>query len=139
VPIYEYVCSACRHRIDILHGIYEEGPAFCPSCGANGTMRKAFVAPAVHFKGTGWAKRDRASGARTKAAAAESGGATSAASESGGDKSDRSESADKSDRSEVADKSDRSESADKSDRSESADKAPKRESTSAASSSDGND
>jgi putative FmdB family regulatory protein len=75
VPIYEYVCSACHHRMDILHGIHEDGPTFCPACGAEGTMHKAFAVPAVHFKGTGWAKKERATGSKTKAAAAaESGG-----------------------------------------------------------------
>jgi putative FmdB family regulatory protein len=61
MPIYEYVCSACGHRADILHGVNEPGPHFCPECGAEGSMRKAFAAPAIHFKGSGWAKRDRRS------------------------------------------------------------------------------
>lgn len=86
MPIHEYVCSAYHHRVDILHGINEDGPAFCPSCGAEGTMRKAFAAPAVHFKGTGWAKKERSTGSRTKAAAA---------AESDGDRSDGSDSSDK--------------------------------------------
>lgn len=61
MPIYEYVCSACQHRLDILHGVHDAGPAFCPSCGAEGTMRKAFAPPTIHFKGTGWAKKERRS------------------------------------------------------------------------------
>lgn len=61
MPIYEYACSACGHRTDILHGVHDEGPAFCPSCGAEGTMRKAFAPPAIVFKGTGWAKKERRS------------------------------------------------------------------------------
>jgi putative FmdB family regulatory protein len=61
MPIYEYVCTACAHRTDILHGIHEDGPAFCPSCGAEQTMKKAFTIPAVVFKGTGWAKKERRS------------------------------------------------------------------------------
>ena len=36
---------------------------FCPSCGREGTMRKQFVAPTIHFKGSGWAKKDRGSSA----------------------------------------------------------------------------
>jgi hypothetical protein len=32
-------------------------------------MRKAFTAPTVHFKGSGWAKKDRGAAASTKAAA----------------------------------------------------------------------
>ena len=61
MPIYEYACSACGHRTDIVHGINDDGPQFCPSCGADGTMRKAFAAPAILFKGSGWAKKDRSS------------------------------------------------------------------------------
>ena len=63
MPIYEYVCSACSHRTDILHGVNDSGPTFCPSCGAEGTMRKAIAAPTIHFKGTGWAKKERRSAA----------------------------------------------------------------------------
>lgn len=59
MPIYEYVCTACDHRADILHGINDPGPFFCPSCGREGTMRKQFAPPAIHYKGTGWAKKDR--------------------------------------------------------------------------------
>jgi putative FmdB family regulatory protein len=60
MPIYDYDCSACGRRLEVVHGIHDHGPRFCPECGAEGTMRKAFAAPAVHFKGSGWAKKDRA-------------------------------------------------------------------------------
>ena len=32
-------------------------------------MRKQFAAPAIHFKGSGWAKKDRGGSSSTKAAA----------------------------------------------------------------------
>jgi putative FmdB family regulatory protein len=72
VPIYDYICSNCRTRTEVIHGINDAGPRFCPACGAEGTLTKAFSAPTVHFKGSGWAKKDRssASTARTKAASA---------------------------------------------------------------------
>jgi putative FmdB family regulatory protein len=60
VPIYDYGCSACGHVVEVIHGINDAGPRFCPNCGTEGTMRKAFATPAVHFKGSGWAKKDRA-------------------------------------------------------------------------------
>jgi putative FmdB family regulatory protein len=69
VPVYEYRCTACGHRTDILHGINQPGPNFCPNCGAEATMRKTISAPSIHFKGSGWAKKDRASATKTKAAA----------------------------------------------------------------------
>jgi len=67
MPIYDYVCSACQHRVEVIHGIHDAGPRFCPSCGTDGTMRKALVSPAIHFKGSGWAKKDRASTSAARA------------------------------------------------------------------------
>jgi putative FmdB family regulatory protein len=74
MPIYDYLCSACDHRADILHGIHDPGPQFCPSCGADGTMRKQFAVPTVHFKGSGWAKKDRGGSSTTRAAASSGSG-----------------------------------------------------------------
>jgi putative FmdB family regulatory protein len=79
MPIYEYACSACGHRTDILHGVHDPGPHFCPECGAEGTMRKAFAPPAIHFKGSGWAKKERRSSSPSK-----SGPGSDAATESPG-------------------------------------------------------
>ena len=59
MPIYEYICTACDHRADILHGINDPAPQFCLSCGKGGTMRKLFAPPTIHYKGSGWAKKDR--------------------------------------------------------------------------------
>jgi putative FmdB family regulatory protein len=61
VPIYDYVCSNCGHLTEVVHGIHDGGPKFCPNCGTEGSMTKAFAAPAIHFKGSGWAKKDRSS------------------------------------------------------------------------------
>jgi putative FmdB family regulatory protein len=61
VPIYDYTCGACQRVTEVIHGINDQGPRFCPSCGAEGTMRKALTAPAIVFKGSGWAKVDRRS------------------------------------------------------------------------------
>ena len=59
MPVYEYHCGACGHHIDILHGFNDSGPNFCPACGAEGTMRKAFAPPTIVVKGSGWAKKER--------------------------------------------------------------------------------
>jgi putative FmdB family regulatory protein len=56
VPVYEYVCTSCGERIDVRHSIASDGPTTCELCG--GRMRKALSAPAIHFKGSGWAKKD---------------------------------------------------------------------------------
>ena len=59
MPVYEYLCRACGHRTEIIHGINDPGPQFCPACGAEGKLRKAISAPSIVFKGSGWAKKDR--------------------------------------------------------------------------------
>jgi putative FmdB family regulatory protein len=82
VPIYDYVCSACHRLTEVVHGIAAEGPHFCPECGAEGTMTKVFSAPSVHFKGSGWAKKDRGSSARATARSKEGAGATDGGSDS---------------------------------------------------------
>ena len=73
MPIYDYTCSACRRRTEFIHGINEPGPRFCPACGAEGTLRKDISSPAVHFKGSGWAKKDRSAPARKASQAAADG------------------------------------------------------------------
>ena len=80
MPIYDYVCSNCGQRTEVIHGINDPGPRFCPSCGAEGTLKKGFNTPAILYKGSGWAKKDRSSSSstRTRASAhADSGGAGS--------------------------------------------------------------
>jgi putative FmdB family regulatory protein len=57
MPTYEYVCDQ-GHRFDVIHGLHDAGPTECPVCHST-NVRKAFAAPAIHFKGSGWAKKDR--------------------------------------------------------------------------------
>jgi putative FmdB family regulatory protein len=61
MPIYDYVCGACSTTTEVVHGIHDEGPRFCPACGVKGRMKKAFAPPTIVFKGSGWAKKDRSS------------------------------------------------------------------------------
>lgn len=58
-----------------MHGIHDGGPEACEACG--GTMRKVLSPPAIHFKGSGWAKKDAASTASKAKPTAGSAAATS--------------------------------------------------------------
>ncbi len=78
MPTYEYLCSSCGQRIEIIHPIHGGPPEACPNCGAVGTLRKSFAPPTIVFKGTGWAKKERA--------AARSSGTESADHGDGGDR-----------------------------------------------------
>lgn len=69
MPIYDYVCDR-GHRFELIHGIHDAGPTECPVCGST-TVRKAFVPPAIHFKGSGWAKKDRSATSKPGAGSTE--------------------------------------------------------------------
>jgi putative FmdB family regulatory protein len=58
MPAYDYDCAACGRRFEVVHGVHVDGPTTCPLCG-KGPVRKAISAPAVHYKGSGWAKKER--------------------------------------------------------------------------------
>ena len=81
MPRYDYACAACSRRFEVVHGISEDGPTACPLCGA-GPIRKAFAPPTIHFKGTGWAKKERRA-----TSSARSGSSDDGAGEGGGDAS----------------------------------------------------
>jgi putative FmdB family regulatory protein len=83
VPIYDYLCSNCGERTEVIHGITAPGPRFCPACGAEDTLRKAFVVPSVHFKGSGWAKKDRSTASTKARAKSESGSGSDSAAKAG--------------------------------------------------------
>lgn len=86
MPLYDYDCSACGRRFEVVHGVHAEGPTSCPICGS-GPVRKAITAAAVHYKGTGWAKKERRATATpgTSKAAGEAASGTEAGGKSGDD------------------------------------------------------
>jgi len=71
MPLYEYECSACGHRFEIIQRFADPPAETCVACG-QGPVLKLLSAPAVHFKGTGWyvtdyAKKSGAAAVKTDA------------------------------------------------------------------------
>ena len=58
MPLYDYICEN-GHIVEVMHGVNASGPAQCERCGSE--MRKLLSTPAIVFKGSGWAKKDRSS------------------------------------------------------------------------------
>jgi putative FmdB family regulatory protein len=56
MPLYEYLCSSCNQRIEVIQSINDAPRTQCPKCG--GDMKKLFSAPAIQFKGSGFYKTD---------------------------------------------------------------------------------
>jgi putative FmdB family regulatory protein len=67
MPTYDYECAACGRRFEVVHGVHADGPTACPLCG-NGPVRKVITAANVHYKGSGWAKKERRSAVTSGAA-----------------------------------------------------------------------
>jgi putative FmdB family regulatory protein len=63
MPYYDYVCANCGHEVEVMRSVHAEGPSTCPKCG--GPLKKTFAVPAVHFKGTGWARKEKATSSRS--------------------------------------------------------------------------
>lgn len=59
MPIYEYLCSQCNERHEIIQRIADAPLTHCPKCG--GEMKKLISSPAIQFKGSGFYKTDYAS------------------------------------------------------------------------------
>jgi len=57
VPIYEYRCDHCEHRLEMLQKISDVPATTCPECGED-SLRKLVSAAAFKLKGTGWYETD---------------------------------------------------------------------------------
>src|SRR5687768_18182202 len=58
MPIYEYQCSQCKERHEVIQRFSDAPMSHCPSCG--GDMKKLPSSPAIQFKGSGFYKTDYA-------------------------------------------------------------------------------
>lgn len=72
MPIYEYECEKCQHRLEVLQRFNERPLKKCAKCG--GRLHKVLSAPGLVFKGSGWYVTDYANADRKKAMKAEKDG-----------------------------------------------------------------
>lgn len=102
MPIYEYQCKACGHKLEKLQKMSDAPLKECSSC-LKPELTKLVSAAAFRLKGSGWYETDFKSGSKKNVvngtdAGSDSGSATSTSNDSsGGDtKSDQSSSDSKS-------------------------------------------
>lgn len=77
MPVYEYVCKACGHHLEVSQSFKDEPLSECPVCA--GPLRKVFGSIGIVLKGSGFYRTDsRLPAKKEKAEKAEGG--------SGGDK-----------------------------------------------------
>ena len=115
MPLYEYECKKCHHRVEKIQSFSARHMKKCPDCG--GVLEQVISAPAVQFKGSGWYVTDYA-----KKSSASS-------SPSNGDSASKAESGSKADSGDSKDSGSRSDSAAKSESGSKKDSKPKPESS----------
>ena len=57
MPIYEYACQECDHRLDALQKVSEAALVHCPECDKP-ALRRLLSAPRFRLKGKGWYETD---------------------------------------------------------------------------------
>lgn len=57
MPIYEYECSDCHHKFDLLQKINDEVVKTCPQCSKETAVRLVSAA-GFQLKGSGWYATD---------------------------------------------------------------------------------
>ena len=57
MPIYEYQCQSCEHRLEKLQRISDERLTDCPSCG-EARLQRLVSAAGFRLKGAGWYETD---------------------------------------------------------------------------------
>lgn len=57
MPIYEYECTSCGHRLEAIQKISDEPLKECPSC-QQPNLKKLISAAAFRLKGGGWYETD---------------------------------------------------------------------------------
>lgn len=63
MPIYEYQCRACAHRLETLQKISDEPLTRCPACGEE-ELGKLISAAAFRLSGSGWYETDFKKGSK---------------------------------------------------------------------------
>lgn len=67
MPLYEYECSKCGDRFEIIQKFSDEPVRVHSENGGtscDGTVRKLLAAPAIQFKGSGWYVTDYGKGGK---------------------------------------------------------------------------
>ena len=71
MPIYEYQCNNCNHKIEVLQKISDDPLTQCPSCHQQ-KLKKLVSAASFRLKGSGWYETDFKTGGKKQLAESDS-------------------------------------------------------------------
>jgi putative FmdB family regulatory protein len=64
VPTYQYACTACDERLEVVQKFTDDPLTVCDECG--GQLRKVYSAVGIVFKGSGFYRTDSRNGSGAK-------------------------------------------------------------------------
>lgn len=76
MPIYEYQCGSCEHRMEALQKISDDALVTCPECGKE-ALNKLISASGFRLKGDGWYETDFKAGNKKNLASSSESSSTS--------------------------------------------------------------
>lgn len=82
MPIYEYECQSCQHRLEKLQRLSDEPLTDCPDCGES-ALKRLISAAGFRLKGSGWYETDFKQDKRRNVAGESDGASTGSGGESG--------------------------------------------------------
>jgi putative FmdB family regulatory protein len=88
VPTYEYACTDCGDKSEVVQRFTDDPLTICTQCG--GRLRKVFSPVGIVFKGSGFYRNDSRNGSGAASAAKDSAGKENTGKDSSGSKADSS-------------------------------------------------
>ena len=64
MPTYQYACTACDERLEVVQKFTDDPLTVCDECG--GQLRKVYSAVGIVFKGSGFYRTDSRNGSGAK-------------------------------------------------------------------------
>lgn len=64
MPIYDYQCTSCGHKAEVMRKISAPSTEACPECGAE-AFSKQLSAPSFQLSGSGWYATDFKNGSNS--------------------------------------------------------------------------
>ena len=68
MPTYQYTCTECGDRVEVVQKFTDDPLSVCDACG--GRLRKVFFPAGIVFKGSGFYRTDSRNGSSATAPAA---------------------------------------------------------------------
>lgn len=86
MPIYEYQCESCGHKLEKLQKLSDDPLKICPNCDAP-SLNKLVSAAGFRLKGGGWYETDFKTGKKKNVTSTSSDTSSSGSSDSSGSSS----------------------------------------------------